>query len=257
MVERSDALIAEPMHDVRLRADQPALRQEEQHDRHQRGGRRGPRRADLRPRGLLGDHHEQAAQLPPAHRHAAQDQRPRRGRGARQRAVRGRRRRDGPPQAAADMRRPHPAAPAHRHLLRAGREGQRALLRPQARKTATVDTKGSGSTTCAPTSTSRSRTRPLKRADLDDFVACYHPRQPPRAQGDRSASSPSPTRRWSPATRSASTSSGSRTTASTTSTTCRHRRCSRRKSLRIWRRPWLHFGMLCPDYNALELAFSP
>ena len=32
-----------------------------------------------------------------------------------------------------------------------------------------------GSTTCAPTCTSRCKTNPLQRADLDDFVACYQP----------------------------------------------------------------------------------
>ena len=41
--------------------------------------------------------------------------------------------RDHPPQAAAaPLRRAYPAAAAHGHLLRPGRQGQRALLRPQA-----------------------------------------------------------------------------------------------------------------------------
>ena len=62
-----------------------------------------------------------------------------RGRRARQRAVRGRRRRDDPPPAAARVRRPHAAAPADRHLLRPGREGERAVLRPQARLRHAVD----------------------------------------------------------------------------------------------------------------------
>ena len=62
-----------------------------------------------------------------------EDQRPRRGRRARQRALRGRRRRDDPAQAAARVRRPHAAAPADRDLLRPGRQGQRAVLRPEAR----------------------------------------------------------------------------------------------------------------------------
>ena len=69
----------------------------------------------------------------------AEDRRPvRRGR-ARQRAVRGRRRRDDPPQAAPRVRRPHAAAPADRDLLRPGREGQRVVLRPQARLGDPVD----------------------------------------------------------------------------------------------------------------------
>ena len=68
-----------------------------------------------------------------------QDQRPGGHRRAGQRALRGRRGRDGAPQAAARVRRPHPAAPAHRHLLRPGRQGQRALLRPQAGQRDAVD----------------------------------------------------------------------------------------------------------------------
>ena len=95
--------------------------------------------ADGRPRRLLGDDLEQAAQLRPARQDAAEDRRPRRGRRARQRAVRGRRGRDGPAPAAARVRRPHAAAPADRHLLRPGREGQRAVLRPQARLRDAVD----------------------------------------------------------------------------------------------------------------------
>ncbi len=51
----------------------------------------------------------------------------------------------------------HPLAPADRHLLRAGREGERPLLRPQARPRAALDREGSGSTTYAPTSASPSR----------------------------------------------------------------------------------------------------
>jgi hypothetical protein len=77
---------------------------------------------------------EQAAQLRAARQVAAQDPRPRRRRRARQRALRGRRRRDRPPQAAARVRRAHAAAPADRHLLRPGRQGQRPVLRAQARR---------------------------------------------------------------------------------------------------------------------------
>ena len=82
-------------------------------------------------------------------------QRPRRRRRARQRALRGRRRRDDAAQAAARLRRAHAAAAADRHLLRPGREGQRALLRQAARRATALDASASGSTTCAPTSTSR------------------------------------------------------------------------------------------------------
>ena len=56
-----------------------------------------------------------------------------------QRAVRRRRGRDHPPRTAQAGRRAHPAAPAHRHLLRARREGERPVLRPQARAGKAVD----------------------------------------------------------------------------------------------------------------------
>ena len=52
--------------------------------------------------------------------------------GARQRAVRGRRRGDGAATPAWRVRRAHPAASAYRGLLCPGGQGQRALLRPQA-----------------------------------------------------------------------------------------------------------------------------
>jgi type I restriction enzyme, R subunit len=62
------------------------------------------------------------AQLRPARQDAAEDQRPG-GRGrAGQRLVRGRCRRDDPPQAAAGVRRAHPPAAANRNLLRTGRQ---------------------------------------------------------------------------------------------------------------------------------------
>ena len=110
---------------------------------------------DGRARRLLGVDVEQAAQLRPARQDAAEDRRHGGGRRARQRAVRGRRGRDDPPPAAARVRRPHAAAPADRHLLRPGREGQRAVLRPQARLRRRRGPRSCGSTTCAPTSTSR------------------------------------------------------------------------------------------------------
>ena len=91
------------------------------------------------PRRLLGLDVEQAAQLRPAREDAAQAGRPRRGGRAGQRPLRGRRRRDGAAEAPARVRRPHAAAPADRDLLRAGREGERPLLRPQARERDAVD----------------------------------------------------------------------------------------------------------------------
>jgi type I restriction enzyme M protein len=90
------------------------------------------------------------------------------------RALQGRRRRDRAPQAAARVRSAHDLAAAHRHLLRPGREGQCAVLRPQAgsstpwtKKVWVYDHR----TNCHSTL----KTKPMKRADLDDFVACYRP----------------------------------------------------------------------------------
>ncbi len=73
------------------------------------------------------------------------------------------------------VRRAHPAAPADRHLLRPGRQGQCALLRPQAGQRDALDEDACGFTTCAPTRTSPCKTNQLVREDLDEFVACYHP----------------------------------------------------------------------------------
>ena len=72
------------------------------------------------------------------------------------------------------------------------------------------------------------KTNPLKRADLDEFVSCYHPANRHERQATWSESNPQG--RWRPygydelarsATRSASTSSGSRTTAWKTRPTCK------------------------------------
>ncbi|MCU0278851.1 MAG: type I restriction-modification system subunit M [Candidatus Nanopelagicales bacterium] len=62
-----------------------------------------------------------------------------RGGAARQRAVRGRGRGDDPPPADGRVRPAHHPAPTHWHLLRPGSEGQRAVLRPQARRRRRVD----------------------------------------------------------------------------------------------------------------------
>ena len=59
----------------------------------------------------------------------AENNRARGRRRPRQRPVRGRRRRDGSPEAASDHRPAHHSAAAHRHLLRAGRQGECHLLR--------------------------------------------------------------------------------------------------------------------------------
>ena len=196
-------------------ADQPALRQEVVDHRRQRRGRDRPGVDHLQPAGLLDDDVEQAAQLRPAREVDAQDPRPRRRRRARQRALRGRRGREGPPQAAAGVRGPHAAAPADRHLLRPGREGERALLRPQARREGAVDEEGLD-------------LRPAHQQGLHAEDAAHGPRRPRRVRRSattrRTATSArrrgtrrrtpkagggcSPTTRSSRATSAASTSSG-------------------------------------------------
>ncbi len=55
------------------------------------------------------------------------------------------------------VRRSHPAAAAHRRVLRPGSEGQRPLLRPQARQRDAVDPQPVDCTICGPTGASPSR----------------------------------------------------------------------------------------------------
>ena len=98
------------------------------------------------------------------------DPRPGRGGRARQRAVRGRRGRDGPPQAAARVRRAHPAAAADRHLLRPGRQGERALLRPQAGQRKAVDREAVD-------------LRPAHQPRLHPQAEAADPRRPGRVRG--------------------------------------------------------------------------
>jgi hypothetical protein len=102
------------------RTHQPALR-------HQEG------RRSAQPRRLL--HHrrhlQQAARLRRAHRPRAQARRARRRRRAGQRAVRGQHRSTLAHLADGTVRPAHHPAPAHRHLLRPGRQDQRAVLHPR------------------------------------------------------------------------------------------------------------------------------
>ena len=138
-----------------------------------------------------------------------------RGRGARQRALRGRRRRDDPPQAAARMRRAHPAAPADRHLLRPGREGQRALLRHEAGQRNPVDQEALDLRPAHQQAFHAEDQARCSASDLDEFVGLLQPGQPPRAQAHlvaprtpTAAGAPTSYDELSPATRPASTSSG-------------------------------------------------
>jgi type I restriction enzyme M protein len=118
----------------------------------------------------------------------------RRGRGrAGQRALRGWGGREGPRAVAEGLRRPHAAPPADGHLLRAGREGERALLRPEAAARRAVD---DGALGIRPPHEPalHAQEQSAERSDLDDFVACYNPRNRP-ARASRSVSSGTRTRR--------------------------------------------------------------
>ena len=202
--------------------------------------------ADHRARRLLGLHQQQAAQLRPAHQDACS-------RSTAQAAVvvpdnvlfEGGAGETVRRKLLQRVRRAHPAAPAHRHLLCPGRQGQRALLRPQAGRREGPGPRSSGSTTCAPTSTSRSRQNPLTRADLDDFVACYNPDN--RHERTPTWSEDNPDGRWRRlhlrradrrATRSTWTSSGCATRAWRTRPTCPTRTCSPQRSSRTCRPRW-------------------
>jgi len=76
--------------------------------------------------------------------HAAEDQRAGGGGGAGQRAFRGWRGREGPAQPAPEMQRPHPAAPADRHLVFTRCEGQCDLLREAGRPRQGLDRQAVG-----------------------------------------------------------------------------------------------------------------
>ena len=78
-------------------------------------------------------------ELRPARSHAPGHARAGRDRGAGQRALRGRGGGCDPAPAPARLRGAHAATPSDRDLLRAGREGERPLLRPQARERDAVD----------------------------------------------------------------------------------------------------------------------
>lgn len=90
-------------------------------------GQHYPRRPHL-------PHQQQAARLSAAYLPRAQARRPRRRGAARQRAVRGGAGHRDPPRPDGEVPPAHPPAVAHRHLLRPGREDQRALLHPRHRR---------------------------------------------------------------------------------------------------------------------------
>jgi hypothetical protein len=142
------------------RALEPAVREEVVADDGRCRRTRGARGPGDRAPGLRRDDEQQATQLRPAHHDDPRHQRPRCSRPARQRPLRGRRRRDDPPQAPHRLRPAHDAAPADRHLLRPGRQGQRALLRQEGRPPRPTVDRACGSTTCARTSTSPSSRTP-------------------------------------------------------------------------------------------------
>ena len=128
-------------------------------------------------RPLRRDDREQAAELGPAHRDDPRHQRSRSRRRTGQRAVRGRRRGDAPSPAAPELRRAHGAAPADGHLLRPRRQGQCAVLRPQAGTRAALDRAAVGLRPAGQPALALKQ-NPLRREHLQDFVDCYLPGKP-------------------------------------------------------------------------------
>ena len=94
LITVDDSLAVHPVRALRHGADQPAVRPEVLLQGHQRPGRDRAGGHELPARGLLGDHLQQATQLPAARPVAAHHQRARRHRRPRQRPVRGRGGRD-------------------------------------------------------------------------------------------------------------------------------------------------------------------
>ena len=181
---------------------------------------RGPRR---RARRLLGVDLEQAAQLRPAREDAA-----RRSTGVRRSSC--------PTTCSSRAARARRFAASCSHecdvhtllrlptgdLLRAGREGERALLRPQAGVRDAVDARALGLRP-AHEPALHAEAEPAARASTSTTSSTATSRMTRASARSRSGSSASPTTSCSRATRSASTSSGCATSRSRTSTTSRRR----------------------------------
>jgi len=60
------------------------------------------------------------------------------------------------------------------HFLRSGRQGERTVLRRQARPGKALDLETVGLRS-ADEHALHAENEPLKRSDLDEFVECYHP----------------------------------------------------------------------------------
>ena len=130
-------------------------------------------------------------------------------------ALRRRRRGNGPEETSRNDGPPHDPAPADGHLLRPGREGERAFLRRQTRRQETVD-EGNLVLRLPHEHPSHPEEEPLKLEDLRDFIDCYQPENRHNREGNlarrkrtrKAGGGSSPTTRSWPATRPASTSSG-------------------------------------------------
>jgi type I restriction enzyme M protein len=72
------------------------------------------------------------------------------------------------------MRRSHPPPPAHRDLLRPGREGERPFFDRKA-ASETPWTKQLWIYDLRTNKHFTLKTNPLKRSDLDEFITCYNP----------------------------------------------------------------------------------
>ena len=89
-------------------------------------------------------------------------------------------RRDDPPPPAPRLRGPHPATPAHRHLLRPGREGQRAVLPPPRGRRAGLD-QGAVGLRPAHQQALHPQTEPAEAGRPRRLRRLLQPRQPPPA----------------------------------------------------------------------------
>ncbi len=247
----TDSLAARPGRPLRPGADQSALRQEELASRSSARKARSREETDTVERDdFWATTSNKQLNFVQHVKTLLKHQRPRRRGRARQRALRGRGRGDRAPEAPPRVRRPHAAAPAHRHLLRPGREGERAVLRQEARQRDAVDEAALD-------------LRPAHQHALhpeDQPAEARGPRrvrrllpagEPPRPQAHLVRRDPRRPlarlrlrRPHQPATRPASTSSGSGTRAWRTPTTSRPRVSSPPRSSRTWRPRWSSSGRL-------------
>ena len=244
-IQRADALLADPGARCELGADQPALRRASRASRCSRTTARWtPSARTTSATDFQVDDLEQAAQFPAAHHDRSWPRTAGRRGAARQRAVRGRRPARASGSGCSTQFDFHtllrlPTGIFYKHGVKANVlffDKQPPQRRRRGRRTVWIyDFRTNQSFTL--------KERPLKRADLDEFVSVAKLSPATRAAREPNASAASAMTSSSSATSSTSTSSGSRTTASTTRTACRRRTRSRPRSSRAWRQPWIGLGL--------------